>query len=94
MLMDRCLPSCYVFMPSVIMIFMPVLLSYGPYLVVVHVGDGLRCMTAVCPEYCCYACSIASSWLNACMIALLICSYMIFIVDASGHAMFQRSMYL
>ena len=60
----------------------------------VDVGDGLRCMTAVCPGYRCYACSIASSWLNACMMALLICSCMIFIVDASGHAMFLRSMYL
>ena len=54
-------------------------------LLVVHVdvGNGLRCMTAVCPEYRCYACSTASSWL-----ALLICSCMIFIVDASGHARF------
>ena len=60
----------------------------------VDVGDGLRCMTVVCPEYRCYACSIASSWLNACMMALLICSCTIFIVDASGHAMFLRSMYL
>ena len=40
----------------------------------VDVGDGPRCMTAVCPEYRCYACSIASSWLNACMMGLLICS--------------------
>ena len=58
-------------------------------LLVVHVDvrDGLRCRTAVCPEYSCYACSIASSGLNACMMALLICSCMIFIVDASGHAM-------
>ena len=65
-------------------------------LLVVHVdvGDGLRCMTAVCPEYRCYACSIASSWLNACMMALLICSCMIFIVDASGHAIFPRCVYL
>ena len=62
-------------------------------LLVVHVdvGDGLRCMTAVCSECRCYACSIASSWLNACMVALLICSCMIFIVDASGHAMFLSS---
>ena len=59
-------------------------------LLVVHVdvGDGLRCMTAVCPEYLCYACSTASSWLNACMMAWLICSCMIFIVDASGHDRF------
>ena len=65
-------------------------------LLVVHVdvGDGLRCMTAVCLEYRCYACSIASSWLNARMMAVLIYSCMIFIVDASGHAMFRRSMYL
>ena len=65
-------------------------------LLVVHVdvGDGLRCMIAICPEYCSYTCSIASSWLNACMMALLICSCMTFIVDASGHAMFLRSMYL
>ena len=58
-------------------------------IIVVHVdvGNGLRCMTAVCPECHCYACSIASSWLNACMIALLICSCMVFIVDASGHVM-------
>ena len=65
-------------------------------LLVVHVdvGDGLRCMTAICLKYHCYACYIASSWLNACMMALLICSCMIFIVDASGHAMFLRSMYL
>ena len=58
-------------------------------LLVVHVdvGDGLRCMTAVCPEYRCYACSFASSWLNACMVAMLICSCMIFIVDASGQVM-------
>ena len=58
-------------------------------LLVVHVdvGNGLRCMTAVCPEYCCYACSSASSWLNACVMALLICSCMMFIVDASGHVM-------
>ena len=61
-------------------------------LLVVHVdvGDGLRCMTAICPEYRGYACSFASSWLNACMMALLICSCMIFIVDASGHAMFLK----
>ena len=65
-------------------------------LLVVHVdvGNGLRCMTAICPEYHCYACSFASSRLNACMMALLICTCMIFIVDASGHAMFLRSMYL
>ena len=58
-------------------------------LLVVHVdvGDGLRCMTAVCPEYRCYAFSIASTWLNAYMMALLICSCMMFIVDASGHVM-------
>ena len=60
---------------------------------VVHV-DGLRCMTVVYSECHCYACSIASSWLNACMIVLLLCSCMIFIVDASGHVMFRRSMYL
>ena len=49
-------------------------------LVVVHVdvGDALRCMTVVGPEYHCYACSIAFSWSNACMMALLICSCMIF----------------
>ena len=65
-------------------------------LLVVHVdvGNGLRCMTAVYPEYRCYACSIASRWLNACMMTLLLCSCMIFIVDTSGHAMFRRSMYL
>ena len=57
-------------------------------LLVVHVDVGLRCMTAICPEYCSYTCSIASSWLNACMITLLICSCMVFIVDASGHARF------
>ena len=51
------------------------------------VDNGLWCMTAVCPEYSCYACSIASSGLNACMMALLICSCMMFIVDASGHVM-------
>ena len=68
MLMDRCLPSCFVFLRSVIMLFMLVLLYYGPCLVVVHVGDGLRCMTIVCPEYRCYACSFAPSWLNACMV--------------------------
>ena len=75
------------------MFYLLVLVSYWACLVVVNVdvGDGLRCMTAVCPEYRCYACSIASSWLNACMIALLICSCMIFIVDASGHGMFLRS---
>ena len=60
----------------------------------VDVGDDLQCMTGACPEYHCYACSIASSWLNACMMTLLICSCMIFIVDASVHAMFLRSMYL
>ena len=47
----------------------------------VDVGDGLRCITAVCPECHCDACSTASSWLNACIVALLICSCMIFIVD-------------
>ena len=59
-------------------------------LLVVHVdvGDGFRCMTAVCPEYRCYACCVTSSWLNACMMAWLICSCMIFIVDASGHDRF------
>ena len=58
-------------------------------LLVVHVdvGDGLRCMTAVCPEYRCYACSIASSWLNACMVVLSLCYCMVFIVDGSGHVM-------
>ena len=63
-------------------------------LLVVHVdvGDGLRCMTIICSECRRYACSIASRWLNACMVALLICCCMIFIVDASGHAMFRRSM--
>ena len=60
----------------------------------VDVGDGLRCMTIVESERRRYACPFASSWLNACMMALLICSCMIFIVDASGHAMFLRSMYL
>ena len=64
-------------------------------LLVVHVdvGNGLRCMTAICPEYRCYTCSITPSWLNVCMMALLIFSCMIF-VDASDHAMFLRSMYL
>ena len=54
--------------------------------VYVDIGNGLRCMTVVCTEYHCHAYSIASSWLNACMVALLIYSCMIFIVDASGHA--------
>ena len=58
-------------------------------LLVVHVdvGNGLRCMTTIRPEYRCYTCSIASSWLNACMLALLLCSCMMFMVDASGHVM-------
>ena len=65
-------------------------------LLVVHVdvGDGLRCMTVVCSECRCCACSIASSWWNACMVALLICSCMIFIVDASSSAMFMSSVVL
>ena len=60
-----------------------------PCLIVVHldVGDGLRCMTVVCPKYRRYACPFTSSWLNACIMALLICSCMMFIVDASGHVM-------
>ena len=68
MLMDQCLPSCYVFLYSVIMFFMLVVLSYGPCLVVVHVGDGLRCMTIVCSEYRRYACFFTSSCLNTCMV--------------------------
>ena len=53
MLMDRCLPSCYVFLSFIIMLFILVLLSYGPCLVIVHVGDGLRCLTIIGSEYCC-----------------------------------------
>ena len=68
-----------------------------PCLVVeVHAGSSDvytdACLSFV--KYRRYACSFASSWLNACMVALLIYSCMIFIVDASGHAMFRRSVYL
>ena len=43
-------------------------------LLVVHVdvGNGLRCMTAVCPEYRCYTCFIASRWLNACIVVMFL----------------------
>ena len=34
------------------------------------VGDGLRCITAVCPEYRCYICFIAFRWLNACIVVM------------------------
>ena len=75
-------PSCHALLVvSIPFICLCLLVVY------VDVGNGLRCMTAVCPGYRCYACSIASSWLNACMMALLICSCMMFIVDASGHVM-------
>ena len=89
-----CLLCCYA--PSYHALLVASITFIFPCLILVHVdvGDGLRCMTVVYPEYRCYACSIASSWLNACMMALLICSCMIFMVDASGHAMFRRSMYL
>ena len=58
-------------------------------LIVVHVdvGDALRCMTIVCFEYQCYACSFAPSWLKVCTVVLSLCSCMMFIVDASGHVM-------
>ena len=85
-----CSLLCYIALYSVIMVYLLVSPFICLCLLVVHVdvGDGLRCMTVICSEYRCYACSIASSWLNACMMALLICSCMIFIVDASGHARF------
>ena len=64
-----CSLLCYVVLYPVIMFYLLVFPFICLCLLVVHVdvGDGLRCMTAVCPEYRCYACSIASSWLNACM---------------------------
>ena len=75
-------PSCHTLLvASILFICLCLLVVY------VDVGNGLRCMTVVCPVYHCYACSIASSWLNACIMALLICSCMMFIVDASGHVM-------
>ena len=89
-----CLLCCYapswhaLLVASILFICLCVLVVY------VDVGNGLQCMTTVSPGYRCYAFSIAFSWLNACMMALLLCSCMIFIVDASGHAMFQTSMYL
>ena len=91
-----CSLLCYVVLYSVIMFYLLVFPFICLCLLLVHVdvGDGLRCMTVVCPEYRCYACSIASSWLNACMVALLICSCMLFIVDASSHARFMRNVYL
>ena len=85
MLRVACLFSCYVVL-YYLLVFPFICLC----LLVVHVdvGDCLRCITVVCPECRCYACSSASSWLNACMVALLICSCMIFIADASSPAMF------
>ena len=76
-------PGCHALLvASIIFICLCLLVVY------VDVGNGLRCMTAVCPKYHCYVCSIASSCLNACMMELLRYSCMIFIVDASGHARF------
>ncbi|XBJ18929.1 hypothetical protein VPH35_009983 [Triticum aestivum] len=68
MLMDRCYR--HVFLHSVVMFLMLVLRYYWQCLVVVHVGDGLRCMTFGCPEYCRYACFFASSRLNTCMVVI------------------------
>ena len=36
------------------------------------VGNGLRCMTIVCSECRCYACFIASRWLNACIVVMFL----------------------
>ena len=35
-------------------------------------GDGLRCITAVCPEYRCYTYFIAPRWLNACIVVMFL----------------------
>ena len=78
-------PSCYVLvhpLSSILLILLSCLV-----VVCVDVGDGLRCMTIVCSEYCCYASSFASSWLKVCMVVLSFCSRMMFIVDASGPVM-------
>ena len=38
----------------------------------VDVNDGLRCITAVCPEYRFYTCFIASRWLNVCIVVMFL----------------------
>ena len=45
-------------------------------------------------EYRGCACSFASSWLHDYLVVLQLCSCMVFIVDASGQAMFLNSVYL
>ena len=37
---------------------------------------------------------LSSSWLNACMVVLLLCYCMVFILDASGHDLFMSSVML
>ena len=85
-----CSLLCYVVLYSIIMFYLLVFPFICLCLLVEHVdvGDGLRCMTIGFSDCCCYACSVASSWLNTCMVAFLICSCMIFIADASSLAMF------
>ena len=41
-----------------------------------------------------YVCSIASSWLHAYLVVFLLCSCMVFIYDASGHAVLMCSVIL
>ena len=45
-------------------------------------------------QYRCYACSIASSWLHAYLVVFLLCSCIVFISDASAHAMLMCSVML
>ena len=59
-------------------------------IVVIHAGrsGGLSdaCLPSVI-KYHVYACSSASSWLHAYLVVFLLCSCMVFIHDASSHAM-------
>ena len=69
-----CSLLCYVVLYSVIMFYLLVSPLICLCLLVVHVdvGDGLRCIAAVCPEYRCYTCFIASRWLNACIVVMFL----------------------
>jgi hypothetical protein len=75
--------SCYLVLLASI-VFMSCLV------VVVHTGSSDVQSDACLPsviKYRGYACSFASSWLHAYFVVFLLCSCMVFIHDASSHAM-------
>ena len=67
-----CLLCCYA--PSYHALLVPSIPFICLCLLVVHVdvGNGLRCMTAIRPEYRCYTYFIASRWLNACIVVMFL----------------------